>query len=232
MRTTCGISSPFELLFPASGQVTYVLRTHSPLNSRIATRASFDLHVLSTPPAFILSQDQTLRMTSTGREDRSMFGDLLSTAGYTTRRSGRPSRKRDSHPKLLTMVLLPTTLQLLRCRSRLPFGRRQSGADVTTPRCPCQERHKNRCKLFMFASAQLQACSLGCTVWPAHGGLNDLLADYTQAGIPVKGRVEIGAWTSNWGQTRDRFAGRKTKDGGALRGTTDDGDWDRWAAGL
>ena len=65
MRTTCGISSPFELLFPASGQVTYVLRTHSPLNPRIATRASFDLHVLSTPPAFILSQDQTLRMTST-----------------------------------------------------------------------------------------------------------------------------------------------------------------------
>ena len=63
--TTCGISSPFELLFPASGQVTYVLRTHSPLNSSIATRASFDLHVLSTPPAFILSQDQTLRMTST-----------------------------------------------------------------------------------------------------------------------------------------------------------------------
>ena len=63
--TTCGISSPFELLFPASGQVTYVLRTHSPLSPRIATRASFDLHVLSTPPAFILSQDQTLRMTST-----------------------------------------------------------------------------------------------------------------------------------------------------------------------
>ena len=59
----CGISSPFELLFPASGQVTYVLRTHSPLNPRIATRISFDLHVLSTPPAFILSQDQTLRMT-------------------------------------------------------------------------------------------------------------------------------------------------------------------------
>ena len=59
--TTCGISSPFELLFPTSGQVTYVLRTHSPLKPCIATRSAFDLHVLSTPPAFILSQDQTLR---------------------------------------------------------------------------------------------------------------------------------------------------------------------------
>jgi hypothetical protein len=38
-----------------------VLRTHSPLRARIATNSSFDLPVLSTPPAFILSQDQTLR---------------------------------------------------------------------------------------------------------------------------------------------------------------------------
>ena len=57
--TTCGISSPFGLLFHTSRQVTYVLRTHSPLST--IANASFDLHVLSTPPAFILSQDQTLR---------------------------------------------------------------------------------------------------------------------------------------------------------------------------
>ena len=38
-----------------------MLRTHSPLRPSIATRSAFDLHVLSTPPAFILSQDQTLR---------------------------------------------------------------------------------------------------------------------------------------------------------------------------
>ncbi len=55
----------------------------------------------------------------------------------------------------------------------------------------------------MFASAQLQARSLGCTVWPAHGELNDLLADYTQAGVPVKGLVDIGAWISIWAQTKD-----------------------------
>ena len=55
----------------------------------------------------------------------------------------------------------------------------------------------------------MQARSLGCTVCPAHGGLNDLLADYTQAGVPVKGEVEIDAGTGNWAQTEDE--GRKTK---------------------
>ena len=59
--TTWGISSPFELLFLSSGQVTNALLTHSPLRVRIATNPPFDLHVLGTPPAFILSQDQTLR---------------------------------------------------------------------------------------------------------------------------------------------------------------------------
>ena len=60
-QTTCGISNPFGLLFHTSGQVTYVLLTRPPLRNRIATISSFDLHVLGTPPAFILSQDQTLR---------------------------------------------------------------------------------------------------------------------------------------------------------------------------
>ena len=55
----CGISRSFLLLSPAQGQVTYVLLTRSPL---ISKRDSFDLHVLGTPPAFILSQDQTLML--------------------------------------------------------------------------------------------------------------------------------------------------------------------------
>ena len=63
-----GISRPFGLLFPSAGQVTYVLRTHSPLRTNIAISPAFDLHVLSTPPAFILSQDQTLRQNCTDGE--------------------------------------------------------------------------------------------------------------------------------------------------------------------
>ncbi|RKX31186.1 MAG: hypothetical protein DRP71_13800 [Verrucomicrobia bacterium] len=40
-----------------------MLRTRSPLSLFPVTlqEFSFDLHVLTTPPAFILSQDQTLR---------------------------------------------------------------------------------------------------------------------------------------------------------------------------
>ena len=44
-------------------QVTHALLTRPPLshfNVRKLQSASLDLHVLSTPPAFILSQDQTL----------------------------------------------------------------------------------------------------------------------------------------------------------------------------
>ena len=44
-------------------QVTHALLTRPPLSHfpfRKISSASFDLHVLSTPPAFILSQDQTL----------------------------------------------------------------------------------------------------------------------------------------------------------------------------
>ena len=63
---SCGISSRFQLLFPTEGQVAHALLTRPPLSHpRSLTEvsklgASFDLNVLSTPPAFILSQDQTL----------------------------------------------------------------------------------------------------------------------------------------------------------------------------
>lgn len=60
---TCGINLPFGKLSPISRQIAHVLRTLAPLNILgIATKhVSFDLHVLSTPPAFVLSQNQTLR---------------------------------------------------------------------------------------------------------------------------------------------------------------------------
>ena len=56
----CGISSRFQLLSPCNGQVAHVLLTRPPLSSAPKGFAPFDLHVLSTPPAFVLSQDQTL----------------------------------------------------------------------------------------------------------------------------------------------------------------------------
>ena len=49
------------------GQVTHVLLTRSPLiqNQQKPVPSPFDLHVLSTPPAFVLSQDQTLQTKPT-----------------------------------------------------------------------------------------------------------------------------------------------------------------------
>ena len=62
----CGISSRFQLLSPSERQVTHVLLTRSPLSydnvtpKRSVVATPFDLHVLGAPPAFVLSQDQTL----------------------------------------------------------------------------------------------------------------------------------------------------------------------------
>jgi hypothetical protein len=57
-----GIRPSFPGLSRNQGQVTHVLLTRSPLiHPDASTQASaFDLHVLSTQPAFVLSQDQTL----------------------------------------------------------------------------------------------------------------------------------------------------------------------------
>ena len=72
----CGISSRFQLLSPTPGQVIHVLLTRSPLGTskfRPKTsfgRTPFDLHVLGAPPAFVLSQDQTLYKMVSKRQRR------------------------------------------------------------------------------------------------------------------------------------------------------------------
>ena len=63
--TSSRISSRFQLLSRLQRQVAHALLTRPPLSFSDASRrinpmAPFDLNVLGTPPAFILSQDQTL----------------------------------------------------------------------------------------------------------------------------------------------------------------------------
>src|SRR3954471_4428323 len=60
-KTTSGISPSFLGLSRSLGQVTHVLLTRSRLCPGASPGSSLHLHVLSTPPAFVLSQDQTLR---------------------------------------------------------------------------------------------------------------------------------------------------------------------------
>ena len=61
------ISHTFMRLSRRRGQVTHVLLTRSPLihTHQKESASPFDLHVLSTPPTFVLSQDQTLQTKPT-----------------------------------------------------------------------------------------------------------------------------------------------------------------------
>src|SRR3954467_12836675 len=61
VRLISGISHRFPWLSQSEGQVAHVLLTRSPLIRPASWSSPFDLHVLSTPPAFVLSQNQTLR---------------------------------------------------------------------------------------------------------------------------------------------------------------------------
>src|SRR6185312_5431061 len=56
-----GINPGFPGLSRCRGWITHVLLTRSPLSPAPKGWFSLDLHVLSAPPAFVLSQDQTLR---------------------------------------------------------------------------------------------------------------------------------------------------------------------------
>ena len=59
-----GISRRFQRLSPWNGQVAHALRTLAPVaintSTNLCVMLPLDLHVLSLPLAFILSQDQTL----------------------------------------------------------------------------------------------------------------------------------------------------------------------------
>ena len=55
-----GITIRFRKLFLSERQVAHVLLTRPPLRISVNQYSPFDLHVLGVPPAFVLSQDQTL----------------------------------------------------------------------------------------------------------------------------------------------------------------------------
>src|SRR2546430_10322409 len=90
--STSGISPSFLGLSRSSGQVTHVLLTRSRLCPGPKPGSSLHLHVLGTPPAFVLSQDQTLREELRGKRQ-------LSHSPFTKSRQGNynPHTARQSH---------------------------------------------------------------------------------------------------------------------------------------
>ena len=64
-KVISSIRPSFPGLSQSAGQITHVLLTRSPLEYPASRAFPFDLHVLSTPPAFVLSQNQTLHKSKT-----------------------------------------------------------------------------------------------------------------------------------------------------------------------
>ena len=122
---TCGISDSFESLSPTSGQVTYVLLSRSPLAFPLAGIGPFDLHVLCTPPAFVLSQNQTLRQKNQTHLSVGLFKASSSITKSTK-----------------TALCVPTTLQLLKIVPRPPKGngQRADSRMLMIPRGRCQSQ--------------------------------------------------------------------------------------------
>ena len=85
--TLSGITAPFGALSRSTGYVTYPLRTLSPLTTLSIAQLdnSFDLHVLATPPAFVLSQDQTLRIYSSNSDFHQRFRRNLGSTLFSIR---------------------------------------------------------------------------------------------------------------------------------------------------
>src|SRR3954452_5265968 len=91
--STSGISPSFLGFSRSSGQVTHVLLTRSRLCPRPKPGSSPHLHVLSTPPAFVLSQDQTLReRLSSHSRPRPHEAALVATLCLTDEESSRLGR--------------------------------------------------------------------------------------------------------------------------------------------
>ena len=65
------------MLSPSKGQVAYALLTRSPLKIEPKLNFPFDLHVLGTPPAFVLSQDQTLELNPDHQKSSLIFSARL-----------------------------------------------------------------------------------------------------------------------------------------------------------
>ena len=69
----------FRAGIPHCGAGTHVLLTRAPLPVSPKRDRTYDLHVLGTPPAFILSQDQTRHasMVATARERAVVSAQML-----------------------------------------------------------------------------------------------------------------------------------------------------------
>jgi hypothetical protein len=116
-----GINPGFPGLSRYQGWVTHVLLTRSPLSPGPKARFSLDLHVLSAPPAFVLSQDQTLREEVFADRSRQTFHFELVL-------KGRPTRGKREDDEVLMYLGQPKLLEVLDTRRTFTVEFSKTGA--------------------------------------------------------------------------------------------------------
>ena len=105
------------MVIPLQKVGSYVLLTRPPLINfflQVKKNHSFDLHVLSMPPAFILSQDQTLREYFS-HTLRYLFSYTLSNPPaslYVFNRNKHRKSDKNNETLLLPIVLIGSFLSL------------------------------------------------------------------------------------------------------------------------
>ena len=106
----CGISPLFGRLSLVQGKITHVLLTRAPLYRGLLPFAC-DLHVLSAPPTFVLSQDQTLQFGDLSPHDVSAASrERLGSMELRVDSSFALRHSRSSNPLLglLSQIRVPT----------------------------------------------------------------------------------------------------------------------------
>jgi hypothetical protein len=133
--SSCGISSPFELLSPAEGQVSYVLRTRSPLGVLLhPVRLACIRHTASVHP-------------EPGSNSPSIVPTCVGTRQHTVVLPGSFLTTRSLLRAFCYLLLcFSITIQLLRCprqqktgRVSLPAPDDSSALEYSSPPpfCPC-----------------------------------------------------------------------------------------------
>jgi hypothetical protein len=160
---------------PGRSPTCYAPIRHS---AQSCDRTAFDLHVLSTPPAFILSQDQTLRMNCFRHFDLAVSCPEIvrcERLAFTPNTLiGRPTHRLAVQASLTTGVASyhSSVVKVQRAALQAGSGARAE-ADSTTSPSPSSRETKNRCKAPAFASAlRGPLYLLACLVLPMPAGLN------------------------------------------------------------
>ena len=145
-----------------------MLLTRSPLYNHPEVGYSFDLHVLSTPPAFILSQDQTLRSKSAPKDASSKNLNLGLLSRCPEPCSGGGHLTRFITSLFVSQYPVFKVLGGPSGPSRASAGGKRARRYITAPRYRCQELFSEILTLFLSVLISLKRSALSETLGRSH----------------------------------------------------------------